>query len=438
MAYSRGQPEDYDGWEALGATGWGWREMLKAFRAIEDHELGADEMRGSGGPLHVGINQVQHPVNDAVLEAARGNGLPVRDDNNREDQVGIGPMTHMIRNGRRVSAADAFLKPVRHRPNLKIFTNARANRILFEGRRATGVELAVRDGTRALHARREVLVCAGAFETPKLLMLSGIGPAEHLKAHSIAVLQDSPAVGTNMAEHRGIALQYALKQKLSHNPQFSGLPLLLNGIRYFLTRTGILSYGSHELMGFAKVLPQSRTADTQMFISPFSRVMGAPRPTFEKMPGAQCLIYPTRPTSRGSVSLRSPNPADLPVIVPNALDTDYDRHVSVEMVRYVRRLFATPPLVDMLAGETLPGPQVESDEEILQAIRVKGTWGFHTCGTARMGGDPASVVDPQLRVRGVERLRLVDASVFPAIVSANTTAPVAALAWRAADIIREG
>jgi choline dehydrogenase-like flavoprotein len=281
-----------------------------------------------------------------------------------------------------------------------------------------------------------VLVCAGAFETPKLLMLSGVGPAEQLKAHGIAVLQDSPSVGTNMAEHRGIALQYRLKDRLSHNPQFSGWRLILNGIRYYLTKTGVLSYGSHELMGFAKVLPQSRTADTQLFISPFSRVMGAPRPTFEKEPGAQCLIYPTRPTSRGTVTLRSADPADLPAIAPNALDTDYDRHVSVEMVHYVRKLFATPPLADLIEGETLPGAEVESDEQILQAIRAKGTWGFHTCGTARMGSDPASVIDPQLRVRGVEGLRVVDASVFPTLPSCNTTAPVAALAWRAAEIIR--
>jgi choline dehydrogenase-like flavoprotein len=212
--------------------------------------------------------------------------------------------------------------------------------------------------------------------------------------------------------------------------------MILNGIRYYLTKTGVLSYGSHELMGFAKVVPQSRTADTQLFISPFSRVLGAPRPMFEKHPGAQCLIYPTRPTSRGTVTLRSANPDDLPVIAPNALDTEYDRHVCVEMVRYVRKLFATQPLANLIESETLPGPEVETDEEILQAIRTKGTWGFHTCGTARMGSDPESVVDPQLRVRGVEGLRVVDASVFPTVPSCNTTAPVAALAWRAAEIIR--
>jgi len=436
MAYTRGQPEDYDEWEAMGATGWGWREMLKAFRAIEDHELGADEMRGVGGPLHVGVNRVRHPVNDAVLEAARAMGLPVRLDNNREDQAGLGPMTHMIKRARRVSAADAFLAPVRHRRNLTVLTDAQVTRVLFDGRRATGVELVRNGRATTLAARREVLLCAGAFETPKLLMLSGIGPAEQLKSHGVSVLHDSPGVGANMAEHRGIALQFALKHKLSHNPQFSGWRLLLNGIRYYLTRGGILSYGGHELMGFAKVVPQSRTADTQMFIAPFSRDLGASRPTFEKSPGAQCLIYPTRPTSRGTVSLRSADPADFPIIVPNALETEYDRHVSVEMVRYVRRLFATPPLADLIARETFPGPQIESDDDILEAIRTKGTWGFHTCGTARMGGDAASVVDPQLRVHGVEGLRVVDASVFPTVPSCNTTAPVAALSWRAADLIR--
>jgi len=440
MAYSRGQPVDYDDWEALGATGWNWQSMLSAFRAIEDHELGANHMRGSGGPMHVSINRIRTLPNDAALAAAQAIGLPVREDvNGHEDQSGIGPMPQMIRHGRRMSAADAFLRPAAGRSNLSVFTGAVAYRIRFDGRRAVGVE-GVRNGQPfSLRVDREVLCCAGAFETPKLLLLSGIGPASHLEQHGIAVVQDSPGVGENMAEHRGIALQYRLRERLSHNPQFSGLRLTKNTLQYLLFRTGIMSYGSHELMGFAQVRSESGHADTQFFASPFSRVMGAPTPKFEAFPGMQCLIYPTRPTSRGSVRLRSADPADMPAITPNLLSTEEDRATSTAMVRFVRRWFATQPLRSMLAEETFPGTQVDTDEQILDAVRKRGTWGFHTCGTARMGrdGDPMAVLDSNLRVRGVERLRVIDASSFPAIVSANTTAPVLALAWRAADSIAE-
>jgi choline dehydrogenase len=430
MAYSRGQPEDYDAWAATGVNGWGWAEMLAAFKAIEDHELGADAERGAGGPLHVGINRHRSWPNRAALRAAAKLGLPVRDDVNRSGQVGIGPMPHMIRKGRRVSAANAFLDPVRGRPNLTILTGIAAERLLFEGNRAIGI---ISTG-RMLTARREVILSAGAFETPKLLMLSGIGAAEELRAHGIEVRLDRPLVGRNMCEHRGIAIQFRLKDKLSHNPQFSGARLLLNVARYYATRGGIMAYGSHELMGFARVLPDSPNADTQMFISPFSRVPGQGM-VFEKHPGMQCLIYAGRPTSRGSVTLRSADPRDPPRIVPAQLETAHDQTVSVAMVRFVRRLFATAPLADLIVEETYPGPAVASDEAILDAVRTGGTWGYHTCGTARMGEDADAVVDGSLRVRGVQGLRVVDASVFPNLVSANTTAPVAAVAWRAADLI---
>ena len=430
MAYSRGQPEDYDAWAATGVNGWGWAEMLPAFRAIEDHELGADEERGAGGPLHAGINRHRNRPNDAVLKAAETLGLPVREDVNRADQTGIGPMPHMIRRGRRTSAANAFLDPVRRRPNLTILTGLPVHRVLFEGNRATGVAC---EG-RTISARREVILSAGAFETPKLLMLSGIGPAEQLLAYGVEVRVDRPLVGENMAEHRGIAVQFRLRERLSHNPQFSGLRLLLNVARYYASRTGIMSYGSHELMGFARVLPGSTNADTQMFISPFSRVPGQGM-VFEKHPGMQCLIYAGRPTSRGSVRLRSADPGDPPVIIPAQLETPHDRAVAVAMVRFVRKLFATEPLAGLIAEETFPGPAVASDEAILDAIRKGGTWGYHTVGTARMGEDEQAVVDGRLRVRGVDGLRVVDASVFPGLVTANTTAPVAAVAWRAADMI---
>ena len=440
MCYCRGRPEDYDHWETLGASGWNWRMMAPAFRAIEDHQLGATVDRGVGGPLHVSVNDVEHPFNSAVLAAAPHLGLPVRDDPNGPDQLGIGKMTTMIRRGRRVSAADAFLRPAMRRSNLRIMTLTQARSLRFEGRRAVGVDCEGPAGPVSFAARREVLVCAGAFESPKLLMLSGIGPAERLAELGIPVLQDSPGVGQNLAEHRGIAIQWRLRKGRSHNPQFSGLRLYLNGLRYALLKSGILSYGSHELMGFAKVHPRSATADTQFFISPFSRVMGAKTPQFEPFAGAQCLIYPTRPTSRGYLTLRSVDPAVPPQIFPRLLDTDYDRAVSVAMVRFIRKLAATEQVADFIAQETFPGPEIDTDETIIQAIRQKGTWGFHTVGTVRMGAtsDPNAPLDPGLRVKGVEGVRVVDASAFPSIVSGNTAAPVSALAWNAADIIRYG
>ncbi len=435
MAYSRGQPEDYDHWEAMGATGWGWRTMREAFRAIEDHELGASATRGAGGAMHVMVNRFRYAPNEAVLQAAAAIGLPVKEDVNAEDQTGIGRQTHMIRKGRRVSAAHAFLKPVRNRPNLTVLTETSAGRLVFEGKLASGVECMSKGARLTLGAKRQILCCAGALETPKLLMLSGIGPADHLRSLGIPVLVDRPGVGANMADHRGIAIQYRLRKGRSNNGEFSGPRLWWNACRYFLTRGGIMSYGSHEIMGFARTLSQSGTADTQMFISPFSRVPGAAKPSFESFPGMQCLIYPTRPSSRGTVRLKSADPKDFPLISPHFLDTDHDREVTVAMVHYVRRLFDTEPVRSFIAEETFPGPAVRSDEDILNIVRARGTWGNHTCGTARMGSDEDAVVDTGCRVRGVERLRVIDASIFPSIVSANTTAPVLATAWRAADLM---
>jgi len=435
MAYSRGQPEDYDQWEALGAKGWNWRVMKEAFRAIEDHELGASDTRGSGGPLHVIVNKFRYEPNEALLEAASSIGLPIKEDVNVEDQTGIGRQTHMIRNGKRMSAADAFLTSARRRPNLTVFTKTNATRIQFEGSAATGVEC-IKDGAPiTLRAAREVICCGGTLETPKLLMLSGVGPADHLNSLGIPLVADRAEVGSNMADHRGIAIQFRLKKGQSINREFSGPRLWWNAIKYFLTRDGVMSYGSHEIMGFAQTLPQSKTADTQMFISPFSRVQGASKPAFEAFPGMQCLIYPTRPTSRGTVRLASSDPKAFPLISPSLLATDYDRAVTIAMVHYVRRLFGTEPIRSYLDHETFPGAGVQSDDEILNAVRTKGTWGNHTCGTARMGSDDDSVVDPECRVRGVERLRVIDASIFPSIVSANTTAPVLATAWHAADLM---
>ncbi|WP_028710048.1 GMC family oxidoreductase [Paracoccus pantotrophus] len=435
MVYTRGNPDDYDNWERLGAKGWNWQAMKKAFQEIEDHELGRDELRGSGGPLHVGVTPLRTEFGDAVLKAGPALDMPARDDMNREDQVGIGWACQMIKDGKRFSAADAFLRPAMQRPNVSVVTSTVARRVIFEGRRAVGVECDGPRGRVVYRANREVVLCAGAFESPKILMLSGIGPAAHLKDHGIEVLQDSPGVGENLQEHYGAQLQFRIRNTKGLNREFEPPKLWWHALNYFLFKRGLMACGPHELVGFAKTHPQSVTADSQLFISSYSRVFDKGKVAFEAEPGAYCLIYPGRPTSTGTVRLRSADPHVMPELVLNAVTTEHDQAIVVSMVRYVRKLFATPPLSNYVVKETMPGPSVASDEDILAYVRKNGAWGYHTCGTVRMGADAEAPLDGHMRVKGVEGLRVVDASSFPAIVAANTTGPVAAVAWRLCDLM---
>ncbi len=308
LVYVRGQPEDYDDWEAAGAAGWSWRSMLPYFRKMEDHELGANDHRGSGGPLPVGVNRNRNPVCDAVIEAAGSIGIPFHEDVNSPDQEGIGYLAHTIKKGRRVSSATAFLKPVRRRRNLYVVTRTRVDRIILDGKKATGVQSQGPRGPVEYIARREVILCGGTLESPKLLQLSGIGLAADLQALNIPVVHDSPGVGANLQEHRGIALQFSMTRGYSHNRQFAGWRLFLNTVRYYLFRSGVLSFGTHEIVAFAKTRPELNRPDVQFHISPFTRVIGGKNIEFEKRPGAQCLGYILRPESRGRVTVRSGDP----------------------------------------------------------------------------------------------------------------------------------
>ncbi|WP_419709652.1 GMC family oxidoreductase [Pseudomonas sp. NFX224] len=432
MVYSRGQPEDYDNWESLGASGWNWNTIKNAFRKIENHVLGEDELRGIGGGMHITMHKPDSKLSEVILETSEACGTPAKDDVNREDQVGLGHAPEMIRGGRRWSVAKAFLRPALSRRNVALVTSTSVRRVLFEGKRAFGVECDGPSGRIVYLARAEVVLCAGAFESPKILMLSGIGPAAHLAEKGVELLHDSPNVGQNLQEHYGLSLAFRLKNGASLNKQFSGWRLYRNVLQYILSHRGLMASGVHELMGFAKTDSQSTAADTQLFITPMSRVPDKAL-VFEKKSGISCLIYPGRPTTTGTVRLSSADPSLAPEIEYNALTTPYDQRIAISMVHYVRRLFATKPLSDFIDHETVPGPSIKTDDQILDCVRRTGSWGYHTCGTVRMGDQDDAPLDTMMRVRGVKGLRVVDASSFPAIVSANTTAPVAAMAWFLCD-----
>lgn len=447
MIYVRGQPQDYDLWEQqLGLQGWGWAQVGAAFRAIEDHELGDDGVRGVGGPLKVSPSPAHHPVLDAMLKAGECIGVPIRDDQSGTDQLGMGYAVRTIKDGRRQSAAKAFLHPVLDRPNLTVITDTLVQRVLFNidsaGPRAIGVECATPEGVKTVdyHATQEVILCAGAMESPQLLQRSGIGPAKLLQDLNIPVLVDAPGVGQNLLEQRLLFLQYSLKQPLSYNKEFGGWRLIRNLLQYLFSKKGVMSTGSQDINGFLKTRPELATPDVQIHAAPFSlqRVEGKEGlPGFDTWPGAHMLVYPMKPTSQGYLQIRSATLGTSPLVDPNYLATAEDRRTSVDAVHLLRRLFAQAPLQPYVIEETFPGPAVQTDEQILDSYRRFGSTTYHAVGTCKMGlaDDPLAVVDNKLRVRGVQGLRVMDISVFPTQVSGNTNGPAMATAWLGAQII---
>jgi choline dehydrogenase-like flavoprotein len=434
MLYFRGQPQDYDGWHELGCPEWGWTQMRAAFRAIEDHELGDDGERGTGGPLHISIQRRVTPLTEALIAAGAAMGLPVREDLNRPDQEGIGYSPVTMRNGRRWSAADAFLRPAMRRSNLTVVTSAHVLRVLFDGSRACGVHVRVDGVDRVFAAGREVILSAGALQSPALLQHSGIGPAPLLRGLGIDVVQASADVGRNAREHKMITMtQRVIGYSL--NRELQGWRAYLNGLRYALGGRGPMS-ATYDINAFVRTRPGLDRPDAQLTfwsLSPRRDVAGS---LPEQEPGLMFMGYPLRTDSQGKVRIVSRDPMVPPAIQANFLTTDHDRRVIVDLFRYVRRLMAQDSLQRFLVRETYPGSEVVSDAEILEAAHQDSTC-LHTVGTCRMGGDDTAVVDGRLRVRGVAGLRVVDCSVMPTQVSGNTNGPVMALAWRAADLILE-
>ena len=438
MVYMRGHPADYDEWEAAGASGWGWANMARSFKAIEDHALGASDLRGVGGPLKVSLFARRSELADAVLAACEQLGLARHEDINQLDHEGVAYLAYTVRDGVRQSSARSFLKPVRNRPNLTVITGAQVTRVTFQGTTATGVEVRVGGGVQRFEARREVILSAGALQSPRLLQLSGVGHGTHLQSVGIPTVAHNPGVGHNMREHLLYMAQWRLKRwRNSDNREYAGWRLGWNAARYLLGKGGVLGLGPYPVGGFYKTRPDADRADAQLMMCPFTLDFDSGGMTMERIPGMQLFSYGLRPRSQGHVLITSNDP-DVPADTdPNYLADEEDQRIAVASMRFMRRVTAQPPLAGLIAEETRPGREVQSDEKLLDLYREGGQSGYHACGTCRMGGDEASVVDTRLRVRGVQGLRVVDLSVTPTMLSGNTNGPVMAMAWRAAELILE-
>lgn len=430
MVYVRGQPSDYDEWDC---DGWRWADLKPHFKALENHQLGASDMRGSGGPLNITIHPTRLPVLEAMIAAAAEMGVPTAADLNALDGPGFGYQPRNIWKGRRQSAAKVFLRPAMARPNVTVITDTDVLRLTHAGTRITGVRIRGVDGERDI-AAREVILSAGALNSPTLLQRSGIGPAAHLKSVGVEVLHDAPGVGHNMREHRLLRAQYRLREG-SENAAFQGAGLYLSALRYFLFKSGPLTSAAFEVGGFIRTEPGSGRPDAQLGMGPMSIDTSTPGLSLHGFPGAMCGGYVMRPESRGSILIGGPDIATPAIIDPNYLATEYDRRVSVALFRFIRAMFTQPALAPFVVAEIDPSAGIERDDEIIDAYHRIGGAGYHAAGTCRMGDDAASVVDTRLRVRGVAGLRVVDISVMPSLVSGNTNAPAMAMASRAGDLI---
>ncbi|SIO70291.1 choline dehydrogenase [Burkholderia sp. GAS332] len=439
LIYIRGQKEDYDHWAALGNRGWSWKECLPYFRRLEHNELGESPTRGVDGPLWASTIKQRHELVDAFIAASNRLGVPTVDDFNQGDQEGVGYYQLTTRHGWRCSTAVAYLKPARKRPNLQIETDALASKILFEGTRATGIRYVQHGKEHEVRAHREVVLTAGALQSPQLLQVSGVGPAKLLNEFGIPVVANRAGVGENLQDHLQVRLTYEVTRPITTNDllhSWTGRAKM--GLQWALFREGPLSVGINQGGMFCRALPdEAKTPDIQFHFSTLSAdTAGGDVHAF---PGCTYSICQLRPESRGSVRIRSGDMHDAPSIQPNYLATDLDRRTTVAGVRFARRVAATEPMASLMKREVRPGPQAQSDDELLHFCREYGQTIFHPSGTAKMGvaSDPGAVVDERLRVYGTQGLRVVDCSIMPTLVSGNTNVPIVMVAEKASSMILE-
>jgi len=436
LLYVRGQHEDYDRWRQRGNAGWGYDDVLPYFRKAENQQRGGDKYHGVGGPLPVSDLGHPDPLSAAFIDAAAETGLPVNPDFNGATQEGAGFFQTTTQRGRRASTAYSYLRPAKSRGNLHVETSALAQRILFEGRRARAVEYRQGGVLRTARARKEILVSGGAYNSPQLLQLSGVGPAELLKQHGIDVVLDAPGVGNDLQDHLQVRLVMRCAQRITLNDIINHpVRRILAGARYAAFRKGPLTIAAGTSGAFFKTDPRLATPDVQIHFLPFSTdKMGEKLHAFSGFSASVCQL---RPESRGWLRIKSADPAAPPAIRINYLATETDRTAFVEGIKILRRILAAPALKPYVAGEVEPGPKITSDEEILNFCRQRGSTVYHPTSTCRMGNDPLAVVDQRLRVRGIEGLRVVDASVMPDLMSGNTNAPTIMIAEKASDMILE-
>lgn len=440
MVYVRGHPRDYAEWNAV-APGWGWEDVAPLFQRIENWDGPSHPARGSGGPLAVhDVSDEVHPLTNAYLRGAEQAGIPYNRDYNAGEMEGAGCYQINTARGQRASAARSYLWPAKNRSNLQIRTRAHATRILFEGKRAAGVEYRHDGHIKSVRARAEVILSGGAINSPQLLQLSGIGPGAVLQAQGIPALLDVPAVGRNLQDHLGIDHLYRARVP-SLNQQLRPLPGKIRAaLQYAFKRKGPLSLSLNQGGGFVRVYETSDGPDLQLYFSPLSyaRAPVGVRPLLspDPFPGFMMGFNPCKPNSVGHLHIQSPDPMVAPLIYPNYLDTAQDRALMLAGIKLIRAIANTPALQAVIDSEVLPGAACITDEDIAGYIRQKSWTVFHPCATCRMGADPAgSVVDPRLKVHGLDGLRVADASIFPTIPTGNTNAPAIMVGEKASDLI---
>ncbi|AUW57433.1 glucose-methanol-choline oxidoreductase [Sphingobium sp. SCG-1] len=444
MWYLRGQPRDFDNWRDLGLHSWGWTSIRAAYREIEDYRCDrADISRGHNGPLQITQSTYRAKVFDAIVTAAGETGAVWTDDINTPEREVVGRTQYTVdRKGQRASAYEAFLAPVRSRPNLSILTDCMAKRVVIEDGIATAIECEINGEAKRFTARREIILSAGVYRSPQLLMLSGVGPGAHLAQHGIPVLRNLPTVGENWCDHQKLGISYDLTNDPGLNREFRSWRLPRNALRYFLTGTGPLARVGLPITAMVSSDGEpSDWPDMQLAASPFAmrtvtEMAANPGSPISEKPGITFAGFHLRPKGRGTVQLESADFRAAPIVDPRFWSEEVDRRKALELVKMLRRWAGAPPLAHYVGKERQPGAQIQSDSEILEQLHTMVDPGLHGTGTCSMGTDPlTSVVDDACRVHGIGRLRVVDCSIMPTPVSGNTNGPAMAIGQRASDLI---
>lgn len=434
LIFIRGQAADYDHWAELGNRGWGWKDVLPYFIRSEHNTRGASEAHGGDGPVWCSDIEHEHELIEAIIEGAGELGIPRRADFNAGKQEGVGYYQLFTRRGWRCSSAVAYLRPVRARENLRVEVNAQATGVMLDGKRAIGVRFQQDGRAYEAMAAREVILAAGALQSPQLLMLSGIGPAEDLRRVGVDVAHDLPGVGENLQDHLQIRLIYKVAKPITTNDDLATVfGQARIGLQWLLTRSGPLAVGINQGALFTRVLPESATPDVQFHFATLSADLAGAKP--HPFSGCTFSVCQLRPDSRGKLTLRSANPFEAISIKANYLATETDQCCTVEGIKLARRIAQTSALKQLLSEEYKPGPGFASDAELLDFARSNGATIFHPSGTCKMGDDAMAVVDDRLRVQGIGGLRVVDCAIMPTLVSGNTCAPVVMIAEKASDMI---
>jgi choline dehydrogenase len=438
MLYVRGNPRDYDRWAQMGCTGWSYDDVLPYFKQSETYEAGVNSYRGGDGPMAVEQYRTVLPLTHRFVEAAQDAGIPLTPDYNGARQEGVAYSQNSRRKRFRASTARAFLDPARVRKNLRVVTDALAQKLTFSGRRCTGVLLRQGDRTIFAAAAREVIVAAGAVGSPHLLQISGIGAPDHLRSIGVDVVHALPAVGHNLSDHIATTVVHRITDLISVNQLAHGPRLVREALRYLVTGRGALTFGVTTAMAFVRSREGLESPDLQLSFTPTSRDLQSQNfDQLERAPGASIAVCVVQPESRGTILARSAKAEEYPAIRPSYLSASRDVEVMIAGIRIARKIFASPRWMAHSTGELRPGPDRATDDDLASYIRRAANSVFHPVGTCRMGADDASVVDPRLHVRGVDGLRVIDASIMPLVTTGNTNAPTIMIGEKGAAMIRE-